>query len=222
MAMEPMHVLVVAKAPVPGKVKTRLCPPCAPVEAAALAGAALDDTLSAVARTSVERKLLVLEGDLADDAPAGMEVVPQRGHGLGERLAEALLVAGGPALVIAMDTPQVTPALLAGAVRRLADPGVDAVLGPSQDGGYWAIGARNPDPALFEGVPMSSSRTLEAQRRRLEQLDLRWAELPTLRDVDTMADARTVAAESPGTRFARALAGLGHSSPSTNPAAGVA
>ena len=214
-------LVVIAKAPVPGRSKTRLSPPCSPAEAAALAGAALDDTLSAVARTSVERKLLVLEGDLAGDAPAGMEVVPQRGHGLGERLAEALLAAGGPALVIAMDTPQVTPALLAGAVRRLSDPGVDAVLGPSQDGGYWAIGAREPDPALFHGVPMSSSRTLEAQRRRLDELDVRWAELPTLRDVDTMEDAQAVAAESPGTRFARALAGLAHSSPSMSRAVGV-
>lgn len=214
-------LVVIAKAPVPGRSKTRLSPPCSPSEAAALAGAALDDTLSAVARTSVERKLLALEGDLAGDAPAGMEVVPQRGHGLGERLAEALLAAGGPALVIAMDTPQVTPALLAGAVRRLSDPGVDAVLGPSQDGGYWAIGAREPDPALFHGVPMSSSRTLEAQRRRLDELDVRWAELPTLRDVDTMEDAQKVAAESPGTRFARALAGLAHSSPSISRAAGV-
>jgi len=214
-------LVVIAKAPVPGRSKTRLSPPCSPAEAADLAGAALDDTLSAVARTSVERKLLALEGDLAGDAPAGMEVVPQRGHGLGERLAEALLAAGGPALVIAMDTPQVTPALLAGAVRRLSDPGVDAVLGPSQDGGYWAIGAREPDPALFHGVPMSSSRTLEAQRRRLDELDVRWAELPTLRDVDTMEDAQKVAAESPGTRFARALAGLAHSSPSISRAAGV-
>jgi len=214
-------LVVIAKAPVPGRSKTRLSPPCSPSEAAALAGAALDDTLSAVARTSVERKLLALEGDLAGDAPAGMEVVPQRGHGLGERLAEALLAAGGPALVIAMDTPQVTLALLAGAVRRLSDPGVDAVLGPSQDGGYWAIGAREPDPALFHGVPMSSSRTLEAQRRRLDELDVRWAELPTLRDVDTMEDAQAVAAESPGTRFARALAGLAHSSPSMSRAVGV-
>jgi len=213
-------LVVIAKAPVPGRSKTRLTPPCSPVEAAALAAAALEDTLSAVARTPVERKLLALEGDLAG-VPAGMRVVTQRGDGLGERLAAALLAAGGPALVIAMDTPQVTPALLAGALHRLSDPGVDAVLGPTQDGGYWAIGARRPDPALFEGVPMSSSRTLEAQRRRLDQLDLRWAELPTLRDVDTMADAEAVAAESPGSCFARALARLGHSTPSMNGAAAV-
>jgi len=219
--MSEAALVVIAKAPVPGRSKTRLSPPCSPAEAAALAGAALDDTLSAVARTPVERKLLALEGDLAGDAPAGIEVVPQRGHGLGDRLADALLAAGGPALVIAMDTPQVTPALLAGAVRRLSEPGVDAVLGPSRDGGYWAIGARSPDPALFHGVPMSSSRTLQAQRRRLDQLGVRWVELPTLRDVDTMADARTVAAESSGTRFARALAALGHSSPSTSPAAAI-
>lgn len=214
-------LVVIAKAPVPGRSKTRLSPPCSPVEAAALAGAALEDTLSAVARTSVGRRLLALEGDLAA-TPAGMTVVPQRGGGLGERLAGALLAAGGPALVIAMDTPQVTPALLTGAVRRLCEPGVDAVLGPSRDGGYWAIGARSPDAALFEGVPMSSSRTLEAQRRRLDQLGLRWAELPTLRDVDTMADAEAVAAESPDTRFARVLSRLGHSSPSISAATAVA
>jgi rSAM/selenodomain-associated transferase 1 len=197
-------LLVIAKAPVPGRVKTRLTPPCTPEQAAALAGAALADTLAAASATRLPvRRVLVLDGPAGPWAD-GFEVVPQRGDGLAERLAAAFEDAGAPAFLIGMDTPQVTPELLDGAVAALA--GADAAFGAATDGGYWGIGLRRPDRAVFQGVPMSTPDTGAAQRARLAELGLRTTILPRLRDVDTIADARMVATQAPATRFAAALA----------------
>ena len=198
-------LVVIAKAPVAGRSKTRLTPPCTPNQAAAVAEAALADTLAAVAATPAPRRVVVLDGEPGAWLPAGFEVVAQRGAGLDERLASAFADVGGCALLIGMDTPQVTPALLQAGAAALVRDGVDAVLGPAGDGGYWAIGLREPDAALFAGVPMSEATTGAAQRARLEAAGLRVAELPELRDVDTIADARAVAALAPEGRFARVL-----------------
>ena len=198
--------MVLAKAPRPGRSKTRLCPPCTPRDAAALARAALADTLDAVLATPAARRVLVLDGPVGDWLAPGVEVVVQRGGGLDERLAHAFADVGGPALLVGMDTPQVTAGDLARGLERLAAPGVDAVLGPAIDGGYWAIGLREAQPRAFLGVPMSTARTNRAQHERLRRLGLRVALLPALRDVDRIADARAVAALAPAGRFARALA----------------
>jgi rSAM/selenodomain-associated transferase 1 len=197
---------VLAKQPLAGRVKTRLCPPCTPAQAAELAGAALADTLDAVAAAPAPRRLLALDGEAGSWVPDCFEVVPQREGDLSERLAGAFAaVPTGPALLVGMDTPQLTPGLLAAATEALAEPGVDAVLGPAPDGGYWAIGLGDPAVPAFAGVPMSTAGTAAAQRRRLRELGLRWRELPALRDVDTIADARAVATADPATRFAAAL-----------------
>lgn len=219
-------ILVLAKAPEPGRSKTRLCPPCTPAEAAALAEAALVDTLEAVAATPADRRVLVLDGPAGPWLPPDVEVLPQRGRGLDERVAAAFVDVGAPAVLIGMDTPQVEPGLLASALGALAGPlsgtpraggrrTPDAVLGPASDGGWWAIGLSRPDPAAFLGVPMSTPHTWVAQRRRLRALGLVVADLPVLRDVDRIDDARTVAAEIPGSRFAAALAALGLTKPET-------
>ena len=198
-------LLVIAKEPVPGRVKTRLCPPCTPEQAARLAHAALADTLAACARAAgAGRRVLVLAGRPGPWVPAGWEVVPQRGAGLAARLAAAFADCGEPAVLVGMDTPQVAPALLTDGLAALA--GADAVFGPATDGGYWAIGLRQPDPAVFAGVPMSRVYTGAIQRARLAALGLRTADLPPLRDVDDIAAARAVAADAPGSRFAAALA----------------
>jgi uncharacterized protein len=198
-------LVVIAKAPEPGRSKTRLCPPFTPEQAAILAEAALRDTLAAVAAAPARRRVLALDGEPGPWLPRGFEVVQQRGDGLGERLGHALAEAGGPALVVGMDTPQLSPALLARAAGALRRPRTDAVLGPALDGGYWTIGLRDPDPAVFEGVPMSSDRTHAAQRRRLAGLGLRVATLPPMRDVDTIEDAHAVARACPGSAFAAAV-----------------
>jgi glycosyltransferase A (GT-A) superfamily protein (DUF2064 family) len=204
-------LIVLAKAPRPGCTKTRLCPPCTPEEAAALAEAALIDTLAAVAATPVARRVLVLEGPPGPwlAAGAGIEVVPQRGGGLDERLAAAFADVSGSALLIGMDTPQVDPPLLHHALCALARPAVDAVLGLADDGGWWALGLRHPDPADVVGVPMSTPWTGRAQHLRLLDRGHRMATLPPLRDVDTIDDAWAVAAASPDSHFAATLAGLG-------------
>jgi rSAM/selenodomain-associated transferase 1 len=202
------HLLVIAKAPVPGRSKTRLCPPCTPEQAAALAEAALADTLAAAAETPCAGRTLVLDGPPGDWLPDRFEVVPQSGGGLGERLAAAFSQRDEPTLLIGMDTPQVGPDLLGEAIEQLERPGVDAVLGPAEDGGFWAIGLRAPRSAAFEGVPMSSPWTGACQLNRLHRLGLTVRELPTLRDVDYMDDARSVAAERPLGEFARVLQAL--------------
>ncbi len=200
-------IAVIAKAPVAGHSKTRLCPPCTPEQAAALAAAALADTLAAVAASPAARRVVVLDGEPGGWLRPGFEVIPQRGGGLADRLAAAFADLDGPALVVGMDTPQLTPQLLAHALRELA--AADAVLGPARDGGYWSIGLRTADDAVFSGVPMSHRETCAVQRRRLHTLELATRELPELRDVDDIGDARAVAALAPRTRFARTLAAIG-------------
>ena len=192
------------KAPVPGRVKTRLCPPCTPEQAAQLAKAALADTLDAVAGCGADRRVLALDGEPGDWLPAGFDVVPQAAGGFDERLAAAWQAARGPGVQIGMDTPQVTPGLLDAALGAL--DGAGSALGPTVDGGWWAIGLRRPDPAVFLGVPMSTDRTGAVQHRRLLSLDLEVALLPTLVDLDTVHDLPAVVDAAPRSRTA-ALAG---------------
>ena len=206
--MERVALLVIAKDPLPGRAKTRLTPPCSPADAARLAEAALLDTLDAVERTPADRKVLVLEGDARRWRRPGLEVISQRGHGLAERLAAAFEDVGEAALLVGMDTPQLTPELLLDGIDALRAPDVDAVLGPALDGGYWSIGLARPVEGAFVGVPMSSHSTWIRQRARLRDLGLRIHEQPHLRDVDTIEDAWAVAGESPGSRFAAALASI--------------
>jgi rSAM/selenodomain-associated transferase 1 len=198
-------VVVLAKAPVPGRVKTRCCPPCSPEQAAALAEAALVDTLNTVVVTPARRRVLVLEGEPGPWLPRGVDVVAQRGAGLDERLAAAFDDVGGPALLVGMDTPQVTADLLARSAELLLTDGTDAVLGPAADGGFWAVGLRHPDPRLFLGVPMSRPDTGAHQRTRLHRHGLRVRSLPMLVDVDDIATAGAVAALVPASQFAAAL-----------------
>jgi uncharacterized protein len=202
--MSAATLAVIAKAPAPGRTKTRLCPPLTLVQAAELAEAALRDTLEAAAATPAARRVVVLDGPPGPWLSGGFDVIEQRGRGLDERLAGAFADLPGPTLIIGMDTPQVTPAMLERALIRLESAA--AVLGPAVDGGYWAIGLRRGDPRALLGVPMSTAHTLAAQRLRLGALGLPTSELETLTDVDTFSDALAVAADAPLTRLARALA----------------
>lgn len=195
-------IVVMAKAPRAGRSKTRLSPPLSHEQAATLAEAALADTLQAVAWTPAARRIVALDGAPGAWLPDGFEVIAQRGATLGERLANAVTDVGEPLLLLGMDTPQLTRAQLCDALERLDEPHTDAVLGPTDDGGYWTLGLAAPDPRAFDGVPMSSSATAAAQRTRLRELGLRVAELGPLRDVDTFDDAVAVAALAPWTRFA--------------------
>jgi rSAM/selenodomain-associated transferase 1 len=202
--VSPAALIVIAKDPRPGVSKTRLCPPCRPEQAARLAEAALRDTLEVVMAVPAVRHVLILDGEASRWRTPGLEILPQRGDGLAARLAHAFADAGTPALLVGMDTPQLTVELLAEGLAALTHH--DAVLGPACDGGYWSIGLRDATPDAFAGVPMSAPDTLARQRAQLDRLGLRRAEQTTLRDVDTIEDAWAVAAQAPGSRFAAALA----------------
>ncbi|RAY16101.1 glycosyltransferase [Actinomadura craniellae] len=203
--MSAFDVVVIAKEPRPRYAKTRLTPPYTPGEAAALAEAALTDTLAAVAGSPAAVRTVCLAGRPGPWLPAGVRVTGQRGDGLAERLAHAFddAHAGRPVVLIGMDTPQVTPGLLAAAGDALRTH--DAVFGPATDGGFWLLGLREPDPALLRGVPMSRADTGARQLARLRGAGLAVAKAPELTDVDTAADAALVAAQAPGGAFAAAF-----------------
>jgi rSAM/selenodomain-associated transferase 1 len=211
-------VIVVAKAPVPGRVKTRLCPPATPRQAAAIAAAALLDTIDAVRATPDVTPVLAYAGRLADaersgdirSALAGWHLVPQHGATFADRLARAhadaaAQVPGQPVLQIGMDTPQVRPATLTASLDRLSV--ADAVLGPATDGGWWALGLRDPHHAeALRAVPMSTPETGARTRTALTARGLHVTNALVLSDVDRWADALAVAATTPGSRFAAAVA----------------
>jgi rSAM/selenodomain-associated transferase 1 len=205
-------ILVLAKAPVPGQVKTRLCPPATPGEAARIAAASLLDTLDA---TRGRCTVVALVGSLADAerraevraALARCRVVPQRGATFAARLVAAHADAGGsgPVIQLGMDTPQLDEALLDEAGRALGS--CDAVLGPARDGGWWALGVHDPRHArVLADVPMSTPDTGALTLHALHAAGLRVTLLSELSDVDTMEDAERVAAAAPGSRFAAAVA----------------
>ena len=192
-----MHVTIVAKAPVAGEVKTRLCPPCTPEQAARIAAAALADTFAAVeevATVTGARRVLLLDGAGQDWMPTTFEVVSQRGDGLGQRLCNGF-VDLGPGVIVGMETPHVVSAL-AGAIEA-ARCGIDTI-GLALDGGYWMIGlcAESALMAqdLFEGVAMSATHTGLSQIRRMHACGRRVRLLPTARDLDTIEDLKAVAA----------------------------
>ncbi|MCR3752489.1 TIGR04282 family arsenosugar biosynthesis glycosyltransferase [Lentzea californiensis] len=200
-------LLIMAKSPVPGQVKTRLCPPLSAGEAADVAAASLLDTISAALDTSGAVPVVALAGVVrredVRDALAECVVIPQRGASFAERLVHAhadIARFRMPVLQIGMDTPQVTPSLL----ESCADFG-EAALGFAEDGGWWALGLRDPlRAAVLRDVPMSRADTGALTLEALHGLEVRT--LPVLSDVDTMADARAVALQVPGSRFAAELA----------------
>ncbi|GAC1435387.1 MAG: DUF2064 domain-containing protein [Solirubrobacteraceae bacterium] len=193
-------LIVIAKEPRAGRVKTRLSPPLDPAQAASLAEAALADTLASVRLTPACRHILVLDGAPGPWLPEGFTVIAQRGGDLARRLAGAFADVGGPALLVGMDTPQLTPALLAASLDELQ--GSDAVLGLAPDGGFWAIGLRRADERVFDGIPMSRSDTGARQLARITALGLRCKLLTQLRDFDTYGDAAALAELAPDGRFA--------------------
>lgn len=210
----PGRALVLAKAPVPGRVKTRLAATVGDEVAASLAAAALLDTLDACSAAFRECHL-ALDGDLDEavradalrSATSGWHVFTQSPGDLGARLAhahETVALAGVGAVVqIGMDTPHLTPDLLHAAADR-AEVGT-AVLGPAVDGGWWVLGlAGSAGARALVDVPMSRPDTGAATRAALLGAGLRVRSVATLRDVDTAEDAAAVAAKAPHTRFAAA------------------
>ena len=208
-----MTVLVVAKAPEPGRAKTRLAATVGDRVAAEIAAAALLDTLDAVAATPVAARVVALTGEL--DAAAGaaelrrrlesFTVIGQRGDDFADRLANAHADAadGQPVLQIGMDTPQVTDALLASCARRLLQ--AQAVLGLACDGGWWVLGLQTPAMAeCLRSVPMSQPDTGELTLKALHDNGIDVYPVEVLTDVDIVDDVAAVReACEPTSRFAR-------------------
>jgi rSAM/selenodomain-associated transferase 1 len=186
-----------AKVPVPGGVKTRLCPPLRPEAAAALARCFLQDRVDQVAGLPGADRLVAFapperEAELAALLPAGVRRVPQEGADLGSRLDRLLtgLLAEGyaGAAAIDADSPSLPTAYLAEACRVLAAGAADVVVGPCDDGGYYLIGLARPAPELFAAMPWSTPAVLGETVARATRLGRRLARLPPWFDVDRAED----------------------------------
>ena len=190
------RLLIFAKAPVPGRVKTRLAGRLGARGAARCYRQLLRRTL-ALARAA---RLCPVELWCAPDARHGFFAACRREYGvrlrrqcagdLGKRMSHAferVSTGSGYAVLIGGDCASVGPAELRAAFGQLA-AGRDAVLGPAADGGYVLLGLRRPCPSLFRGIAWSTPAVLAATRRRLHRAGLDWIELPAGWDVDTPAD----------------------------------
>ncbi|HEY0335846.1 MAG TPA: TIGR04282 family arsenosugar biosynthesis glycosyltransferase [Burkholderiales bacterium] len=189
-------VIVFAKAPMPGAVKTRLIPVLGPEGAAALHGRLVERTVataSVAARDTVELHVAPEDDFLRCCAARyNAALVPQCGLDLGDRMHHAFeraLLRGrcSAVVLIGSDCPALTALHIRCAFEALHD-GYDAVLGPAEDGGYVLLGLTRTDRRMFEGIAWGTSEVLDQTRARLRGLGWRWRELETLWDVDTPAD----------------------------------
>ncbi|MDE1975692.1 MAG: TIGR04282 family arsenosugar biosynthesis glycosyltransferase [Elusimicrobia bacterium] len=199
-------VVVFAKAPVPGRVKTRLCPPLSFGQAAQLYRAFILDTL-ACARSIAGVKLLVA---YADDGASpelnwlknqpGFDFFPQEGGDLGERLVRAFdsvfQGGAGKAVIIGSDAPQIRPETIRRALDSLSES--DAVLGPAEDGGYYLIGLKERRPELFQDVPWSTDKAFEETLTRARSSGLKVSLLAPMADMDTVSDVINLGRELRG------------------------
>ncbi|OBA75244.1 glycosyltransferase involved in cell wall biogenesis [Mycobacterium sp. 1554424.7] len=219
MSVLPVTLLVVAKAPEPGRAKTRLAATVGDAAAADIAAAALLDTLDAVAAAPVAARVVALTGDLGAAARAAeirrrlesFTVIAQRGDDFADRLANAHAdsAEGYPVLQIGMDTPQVTAELLTDCARRLLQS--PAILGLAEDGGWWALGVAAPAMAeCLRGVPMSRPDTGELTLKALRDNGIDATTVRPLADIDVVDDVAAVRdACRAASRFARATRAAG-------------
>lgn len=194
-------IMVFVKAPVPGKVKTRLCPPLSPTQAATLYAAFVKDTLAA-ARSAARSHAEVFYDSSAEfpdlrwlDHASPLLFFPQQGDDLGTRLDQAFRSAFSrgvqKAVTIGSDTPHIEPTAIEGAFSLLDQ--ADVVLGPAADGGYYLIGLKEPHDCLFQGISWSTADVLRQTLDRAKQRGLKTATLPISFDVDTISDLRKLA-----------------------------
>ncbi|MGH7253538.1 MAG: TIGR04282 family arsenosugar biosynthesis glycosyltransferase [Nitrospiraceae bacterium] len=212
-------LIIFAKAPIPGQVKTRLCPPLTPDEAASLHGSFVLDALErsrdektpgrvTLNRVPLDRFVACLPSAshvffkiLAERH--GVQLLDQIGEDLGARMAQAFREIFAReyqrVLVVGTDLPSLPGACYTQAFSLLADH--DLVLGPSLDGGYYLIGLRRPVPELFVDIPWSTDRVFALTRAKTEAQGLKTGLLPTWRDVDTIEDLMALIQEAgPGDR----------------------
>jgi rSAM/selenodomain-associated transferase 1 len=189
-------IVVMAKQPEPGKVKTRLSPPLSPGQAADLYEAFFLDTVSLVSGIEHTVLLVAYDPDTAHDFfsrivfPA-VKCIPQGPGDLGDRLSrishQVFLQGYRKLIILASDTPHLEQDVIRSAFARLDD--TDVVLGPCDDGGYYLIGLRFCAPTLFAGIPWSTSEVLDRTIQRAQEAGMTWELLPPGYDIDTWEDA---------------------------------
>ena len=189
-------VVLMAKAPSARRVKTRLCPPLQPREAARLYACMLGDTAAEMsALTRVRRYLFIDPPESVDSLPgppfSAFETLPQRGRDLGDRMRDGAATAfrrGARRLVIVgADCPSLSAGTVRRAFRELST-GASVVFGPSADGGYYLVGLSSPDERLFRGFRWSTAEVLRNAAARCRILSAPFSFLPPGRDVDTGED----------------------------------
>ena len=201
-AQDDCTVIVFARAPVPGAVKTRLVPLLGAEGAAALHARLVKHTLETARRAAIGR--IELHGAPGVDDPFfrfcaghyGVPVLAQADGDLGARMAAAFagaLAERARVLLVGSDCPALSARCLRQAARALRD-GADAVFTPCEDGGYALIGLRRVDARLFDGVAWGGSGVMAETRARLAELGWKWQELDTLWDVDRPEDYERLAA----------------------------
>ena len=189
-------LIIFAKAPIEGYVKTRLCPPLTPDEAASLHGSLVLDVL--------ERCQLLKGCDrILAGAPTSthpffgamktrfkIPIWDQRGDDLGSRMAQAFQAALGTpyesGIIIGTDIPGITVSILSAAFKSLEKH--DVVIGPTKDGGYYLIGLKKNVPALFDKIAWSTDTVFSDTQEKAKELGLSLKVLPMLRDLDTNDD----------------------------------
>jgi len=206
-------LLVFAKVPRPGAVKTRLTPALSSDDAARLYTAFLRDTLRQVSELGVDVRLYLappFSKDAIDGLPTGVSLHKQRGEGLGARMKHAFedTFAEGAHRVVGMgsDHPTLPTSFLRQAVQSLDSP-PSLCIGPSEDGGFYLIGMTAAYQALFDGMTYSHAQVFSDTLARAEQIDAQVTVLPQWYDVDTpqdlhrmLADLSSGPAEAPNTR----------------------
>jgi len=192
-------VVVFGREPLPGQVKSRLVAGIGAEAAARVYSATLEHTLD-VAKNSGARVVLsmadVPSGPWARNLDVMVEI--QRGSDLGDRMDDAFArrfdEGEGRVVMVGSDCPWFSAIHVAKASAKLG--GVDAVLGPASDGGYWLVAQRPPGLAMFARIPWSNAETLEKTRERIKGLGGAWAELEELVDIDTVDDLDLVLAHT--------------------------
>ncbi len=191
-----------AKAPLPGQVKTRLCPPCTLEEAVQLYRCFLLDTFELVGGLRGVMVTVAYFPSEAEEAfksmvPPAFALMPQRGDNLGERLSRAFeqLFSLSYEQVVALgaDSPTLPPSYIKQSFELLAR--TELALGPSADGGYYLIGMKAFHPELFRGVVMGTGRVLAQTLERARRANLRVSFLPPWYDVETQDDLERLRAE---------------------------
>lgn len=182
-------LILFAKAPIAGRVKTRLCPPLTPDQAAGLHSALVQDTIEMLSTFSGCADL-ELSSDSAIEAWPEMTVprsVQAEGD-LGARIFHALECALRSGREIAMVIGSDSPSLPSSHIGALLESEADVTLGPSRDGGFFAIACRHVQADMFDGVRWSTESTLDDVSRSAAQCGLTLATGPTWFDVDVKED----------------------------------